>query len=105
MGIKIGVVGLGFFSDDFIRLFKLHPDVDEVAVADIVPERVKEKMAKYNLKRGFLGLDEMLTKAPDIDCVAIFTQRHLHGPMVEQALLAEKNVYAAVPIACVSDEI
>lgn len=105
MGIKIGVVGLGFFSDDFIRLFNLHPDVDEVAVADIVPERVKEKMAKYNLKRGFLGLDEMLAEAPDIDSIAIFTQRHLHGPMVEKALLAGKNVYSAVPIACEIEEI
>ena len=28
MGIKIGVVGAGFFSGDFIRLFKLHPDVE-----------------------------------------------------------------------------
>lgn len=105
MGIKIGVVGAGLFSGDFIRLFKLHPDVEEVVIADVVPERVKDAMARHGLKRGFLGLDEMLAEAPDIDSVAIFTQRHLHGPMVIKALEAGKNVYSAVPIACEIDEI
>ena len=28
--MKIGIVGLGKFSDDFVRLFKIHPDVEEV---------------------------------------------------------------------------
>lgn len=105
MGIKIGVVGAGIFSGDFIRLFKLHPDVEEVVIADVVPERVKDAMARHGLKRGYLGLDEMLAEAPDIDSVAIFTQRHLHGPMVIKALEAGKNVYSAVPIACEIDEI
>lgn len=105
MGIKIGVVGAGFFSGDFIRLFKLHPDVEEVVIADVVPERVKDAMTRHGLKRGYLGLDEMLAEAPDIDSVAIFTQRHLHGPMVIKALEAGKNVYSAVPIACEIDEI
>lgn len=105
MGIKIGVVGAGLFSGDFIRLFKLHPDVEEVVIADVVPERVKDAMTRHGLKRGYLGLDEMLAEAPDIDSVAIFTQRHLHGPMVIKALEAGKNVYSAVPIACEIDEI
>ena len=105
MGIKIGVVGAGIFSGDFIRLFKLHPDVEEVVIADVVPERVKDAMTPHGLKRGYLGLDEMLAEAPDIDSVAIFTQRHLHGPMVIKALEAGKNVYSAVPIACEIDEI
>ena len=105
MGIKIGVVGAGLFSGDFIRLFKLHPDVEEVVIADVVPERVKDAMTRHGLKRGYLGLDEMLAEAPDIDSVAIFTQRHLHGPMVIKALEAGKNVYSAVPIACEIGEI
>ena len=42
--MKIGIVGLGFFSDDFVRLFNIHPDVEEVVVADLDAERVKESM-------------------------------------------------------------
>ena len=40
-----------------------------------------------------------------MNCVGIFTQRHLHGPMVIKALKAGKHVYSAVPIGCTIDEI
>lgn len=105
MGIKIGVVGCGFFSADFIRLFSLHPDVEEVAVADVVEQRARETAEKFHLKRYFTSFEEMLDKAPDLDSIAIFTQRHLHGPMVIEALQRGKNVYSAVPIGCTVDEI
>lgn len=38
--MKIGMVGLGQFYNDFVRLFNLHPDVEEVVVADLYAERV-----------------------------------------------------------------
>ena len=41
MKIRIGIVGVGSFSDDFIRLFQLHPDVEKVALADLDTERLK----------------------------------------------------------------
>ncbi len=52
MGIKIGVVGCGRFSPGFIRFFRDHPDVDEVALCDIKPERVNENLEKFGLTRG-----------------------------------------------------
>ena len=103
--MKIGIVGLGDFSDDFIRLFKIHPDVEEVVVADLIDEKVTATMKKHEIKRSFKSLDDMLEKAPDVDSIGIFTQRHLHGPMVIKALKAGKNVYSAVPIGCTIDEI
>ncbi len=51
MKLRIGIVGTGYFSDDFIRLFKMHPDVEEVALCDCVPERVEEIGAKHGLTR------------------------------------------------------
>ena len=102
--IKIGVVGAGAFSGDFVRLFKLHPDVAEVALADLDPEKLRQKAALLGITRTYGSLDEML-KQKDIDCIGIFTQRHLHGPMVLQALDAGKHVYSAVPIACTIEEI
>ncbi|MDO5477694.1 MAG: Gfo/Idh/MocA family oxidoreductase [Clostridia bacterium] len=104
MGIKVGVVGIGTFSDDFIRLFKMHPDVDDVILCDLVEERVKKSLEKHSLTKSYPDFDEML-KDDSIDSVAVFTQRHLHGPMVVKALKAGKHVYSAVPIACEIDEI
>ena len=105
MGIKIGVVGCGAFSADFIRLFNNHPDVDEVAVADVFEERARSTAEKFGLKRYFLSLDDMLDNGSDLDSIAIFTQRHLHGPMIIKALKQGKHVYSAVPIGCTIEEI
>ena len=105
MGIKIGVVGCGAFSADFIRLFNNHPDVDEVAVADVFEERARSTAEKFGLKRYFLSLDDMLENGSDLDSIAIFTQRHLHGPMIIKALKQGKHVYSAVPIGCTIEEI
>ena len=64
--IKIGVVGAGAFSGDFVRLFKLHPDVAEVALADLDPEKLRQKAALLGITRTYGSLDEML-KQKDID--------------------------------------
>lgn len=103
--MKIGIVGLGFFSDDFIRLFKMHPDVEEVVVADIDKNRLETTMNKHGIQRGFESFDDMLEKAPDVDCIGIYTQRHLHGPMIIKALKQGKHVCSAVPIGCNIEEI
>ena len=105
MKVRIGIVGIGRFSDDFIKLFNQHPDVEEVAVADIIPQRVQECMKKYHLKRGYDSFEDMLKNGKDLNCIAIFTQRHLHGHMAVEAMEAGKHVYSAVPIACEIEDI
>jgi len=42
MSLKIGVCGAGAFARCFIPLFQAHPLVEEVALADVLPERMKE---------------------------------------------------------------
>lgn len=103
--MKIGIVGMGAFSDDFVKLFTLHPDVEEVVVADLDETRVQKAMEKHHIKRGYTSYEELLEKADDVDSIAIFTQRHLHGPMIVKALKAGKHVYSAVPIGCTLEEI
>jgi len=103
--MKVGIVGAGAFSDDFIRLFNMHPDVEEVVIADLNAERVRKCMERHNLKRGFLSFDELLKEAPDVDSIGIFVQRQLHGPMAVEAMKAGKNVFSAVPIGCTLEEI
>lgn len=101
--IKVGVVGY-CFARDFTRLFYLHPDVESVCVAELKEELRELAKSEHPGIKTYNSYDEMLEKA-DINCVAIFTQRHLHGPMVVKALEAGKNVYSAVPIACTVEEI
>ena len=90
MSIKIGVCGTGAFSRSFIRLFKAHPLVGEVVLADLIQERAKETAAEFGIARTFGSLDELCES--DVDAIAIMTQRQLHGPQVLQALQSGKHV-------------
>lgn len=102
--IKLCIIGMGEFSDFFIPLFMTHPDIGEVSIADLIPERVEAAAKKFGIKRTFSSLDDVIKNGKDVDSIALFTQRHLHGPMVISALKAGKNIFSAVPIATSIEE-
>ena len=103
MGLKVGLCGAGKFGTQFIPLFQAHPLVDEVCIADVFPDRLTEKAKEFGVARTFPSLDELCKS--DVDAVAIFTQRWLHGPQAIQALKAGKHVYSAVPSAVTLEEL
>ena len=104
MGLKIGIVGAGQFAACFVPLYKNHPFVDEVSIAELITERRNNYAKKFGIEKTYLSLDDMLENS-DVDAVAIFTQRHLHGEHVLKALKAGKHVYCAVPMAQTEEEV
>lgn len=95
--IRICVIGCGQFSQHFIPLFLCHQNVEKVAVCDIIPERAEEYAKRFNVER-IASFEDAISRE-DINAVAIFAPRHLHGPLAINALKAGKNVYSAVPMA------
>ena len=104
MSLSLGIVGAGQFSGQFATLFKLHPGVSRVLVADVLPERAIELNERLGLDGVAASFDAFL-EDDSIDAVAIFTQRWTHGPLVLKALRAGKHVYSAVPMAINEEEI
>lgn len=104
MGIKIGIVGFGEFSESFLDIFLTHPLVDEVVGAEIMSERREYIQNRYGLKKMYASYDEMLENEDSLDSVGIFTQRHQHGPMIIKALNMNKHVFSAVPMSCEINE-
>ncbi len=96
MGIRIGIVGVGAFAQPFIPLFKAHPEVEQVALCDLVPDKLAANLDQHGLTARYANLDDLCRA--DVDAVAIFTQNWLHGPQALQALEAGKHVYSAVPM-------
>jgi len=103
MGLKIGVVGLGQFAPSFVQLFEAHPSVSEVYLCEAVRQRLDAAPASAKVTRRYASFEELLSG--DVDAVAIFTQRWMHGPMALQALAAGKHVYSAVPMGTSVEEI
>lgn len=100
---KIGVCGAGSFAASFIPLFQAHPLVRAVALAEVLPERRVEQAARFGLTETYSSLDELCDS--DVDAIALFTQRWLHGPQAVQALHAGKHVYSAVPTGVTLSEL
>ena len=103
MGIKVGICGVGAFANNFIPLFKAHPEVDSVTLCDLDAAKLKEKAEQFGVSRTCPSLDELCQA--DVDAIAIFTQNWMHGPQAAQALRAGKHVYSAVPSAITMEEV
>lgn len=102
--IKIAFVGCGNFCQHFVPLFKAHPAVSYVAVCDKFPERAEDFKNRFGADRIFKDFDEVIA-SDEINTVAIFTQRNIHGEMAIAALKAGKHVYSAVPMSLKKEEI
>lgn len=102
--IRIGFIGCGQFCRYFVPLFKAHPAVEFVAVCDKYPERAKQFKEEFGADKIFDSFEDAIA-SDEINAVAIFTQRDLHGPMAIAALKAGKHVYSAVPMALDIDDI
>ena len=100
--LNVAVIGCGGFARCFVPLFMNHPFVEKVRVCDIIPERAQDYSKEFGLE--IIDSFEEALKTPDVNAVAIFTQRHLHGPLVISALKAGKHVYSAVPMGISVEE-
>ena len=100
---SLGLVGAGQFAGQFAKLFRLHPDVGEIRVTDLLPERAEELAVREDLAGTAPSFEALLDS--DVDAIALFTQRWTHGPLAVQALRAGKHVYSAVPMAVSVEEI
>ena len=101
--IKIGITGAGSFAQSFIPLFKAHPNVTSVALAEVLPERRHDVAAEFQIEDTYESHEALCSS--DVDAVAIITQRHMHGAQAVEALNKGKHVYSAVPAAITVEEI
>lgn len=103
--VKLGIVGCGEFSQSFLDNFIAHPGISRIVCAEFLEERRNLIREKYKVDAVYASFDEMLEKEPDMNAVAIFAQRHQHGPLILQALKAGKNVMTAVPMGITVEEV
>ena len=102
--LRIAFIGCGQFCRFFVPLFKVHPAVEFVAVCDKFRERAEEFKETFGADMLFDTFEEAIA-SKEINAVAIFTQRDIHGEMAIAALKAGKHVYSAVPMSLKIEEI
>ncbi len=99
-GLRIGVVGAGYWGSKHVRTLSSLPEIEQVAVVDPSAERVRALTHTYPALASFQNLGEALDS---IDAVVIATPPSTHAPLAMQALQAGKHVMVEKPLATTLD--
>lgn len=102
--LKMGVVGLGTWGQNHIRIYQAHPFVSVNAVCDQNAALAEETGKKYGIPNWFSDYREMLEKA-DIDAVAIVTPDFSHCEIAVAAAQAKKDILIEKPLATTAEEV
>lgn len=97
--INVGIIGTGWCGGIRAEACATSPWVNELHIAEIRPERLKEVAAKTHPVTATLDYRELLAN-PNIDAIMISaTPETTHYPMAKESLEAGKHVLLEKPIA------
>ncbi len=104
--VKIGIIGTGWIAEAHINAYKKQPDVEVVALADLVPGKAAAFAEKYGVEgaRIYNSDVELLAAEKDLDGVSICTYNCQHAPCAIHALDAGVNVMLEKPFTVTLDE-
>jgi predicted dehydrogenase len=96
--IKVGIIGCGSVSGQYLPHLSKSPFVELVSTCDIRPERAKAAAAKYKIPNYYPHIDQMLAGAK-FDLMVTLTDMQEHGRLNKQAVMAGRHVWSEKPMA------
>ena len=102
--IKIGIIGSGSIARAHARGYKELPDVEIVAVADVVPGKAQEFIDALELPGARAFEDHRQALELDLDGVSVCTPNVAHHRVSIDALEAGKHVLTEKPMAVTLDQ-
>ncbi len=94
--VRVGIVGYGTCRFGAQFGFQNHPNVEVVAVSDLIPERCRGLMKACRCAKSYESL-EVLVKDPTIEAVFVATDAPSHARHAIEVLRHDKHVMTAVP--------
>jgi UDP-2-acetamido-3-amino-2,3-dideoxy-glucuronate N-acetyltransferase len=98
---SIGVVGMGYWGKNLVRVFNELGALR--SVCDVNPDRQSVVSEKYPEAQFCSGVGDVLTDE-EIEGIAIATPASTHGELVRAGLEAGKNVFVEKPLALTVEE-
>jgi UDP-N-acetylglucosamine 3-dehydrogenase len=101
--LKVGVIGCGAIAQRrHIIEYAANPNVEIVAVCDLVEERAQAMATKYGAEK-YTDYKELL-KDKEIDAISVCLPNYLHAPVSIDALNGGKHVLCEKPMATSFEE-
>lgn len=95
--MKVGIIGAGVISEQYLGNLISFPDLEVVFVADPVAQRARERAERFDVG-GWGDVDDLLGR-DDIELVLNLTPPAFHVPVGLQILQSGKHVWSEKPIA------
>jgi predicted dehydrogenase len=100
--MKIGVIGCGAISGQYLSMAKNFPAIEISACADMNPEAAAAKAKEFNIPQAISV--EALLADPEIELVINLTIPRAHVPVALQCIEAGKHVYLEKPLGINREE-
>ncbi|MEM1109353.1 MAG: Gfo/Idh/MocA family oxidoreductase [Planctomycetota bacterium] len=100
--VKIGFIGCGNISTQYLEASKQFPILEVAALSDLDLSRAKAQAEKFGVLKA-CGVDELLADE-SIEIVVNLTIPAVHAKVSLQAIAAGKHVYTEKPLAVNTDE-
>lgn len=94
--MKIGIIGIGTWGVNYVRVFSQIAEVSDIYCCDIDEERLGMLQKEWKKVHVSTSQDELLGH-PEIEAVVIATPAKYHYPQAKQALGAGKHVLVEKP--------
>lgn len=95
--MRVGLIGAGNISDQYLTHLSDYPDVDVVAVGDIDLERARAQAEKYGVPES--GTAQFVLDHPDVELIVNLTVPTAHADIDLLALEAGKHIWSEKPLA------
>ncbi len=104
--LKVGIIGAGWIADAHAKSYLNQPDVDIVAVADIVPGKAEAFIKKHNLTKAkaYDSHISLIDAEKDIDAVSVCTYNATHAECTIYSLEHGVNVLLEKPMCVTLEE-
>src|SRR5579884_605116 len=97
MPTKVGIVGCGRISQAYLQIARRFPQIEVVAVADVLVERARARAEELGVARWSAPAELMADS--DVEVVLNLTVPQAHAEVARAALEAGKHVYNEKPLA------
>jgi predicted dehydrogenase len=94
--VRVGIVGYGVCRFGAAFGFQDHPNVEIVAVSDLIPDRREGLMKACRCGKSYESL-ELMVKDPKVEAVFVATDAPNHAQHCIEVLKHDKHVMTAVP--------
>ena len=95
--MRIGIIGAGNISDQYLTHLSSYPDVEVVAIGDVDLDRARGQADKYGVAEA--GTAQLVLDHPDVGLIVNLTVPTAHADIDLLALAAGKHVWSEKPLA------